>query len=69
MYDLQIYKLINSVTSDGANNFRLNQEYVFKHTDLRQRILGVSVVESNDSTRIYILTSDRMMNVVEVREE
>ena len=54
-YDLHIFRLTNSVNQNQPNqegkpvceeNIRMQREYVFKCPRWRERILGVSVVDS-----------------------
>ena len=80
-YDLHIFKLTNTVGEDNHESVRLQREYIFKCPKWRERILGVTVVDDSktndmsdtDSTsvmyrmvRIYILTSEAKMHVLEV---
>lgn len=68
-YDLHLFKLTNVIDScDGSSKYKLQREYVFKAHSASVRILGVSVVRSSKScNRVYILGSDRRINVLEVR--
>lgn len=68
-YDLHIFKLINKVDAvEGSSKYKLQREYVFKGNSIGIRILGVSVVKATrDCNRIYILSSDRKVNVLEIK--
>jgi hypothetical protein len=65
-YDLHIFKLINKVDAvEGSSKYKLQREYVYKGNSIGIRILGVSVVKATrDCNRIYILSSDRKVNVL-----
>ena len=78
-YDLHIFRLINSVNGlDGREHVKMQREYIFKCPRWRERILGVSVVDNSQeldqgkaeglqrSCRIYILTSDAKLHVLEI---
>jgi hypothetical protein len=66
---LHLFKITNVLDeSDGSSKYKLQREYVFKANSPQIRILGVSVARpSNDCNRIYILGSDKKMNVIEIR--
>jgi hypothetical protein len=68
-YDLHIFKLINKVDAvEGSSKYKLQREYVYKGNSIGIRILGVSVVKATrDCNRIYILSSDRKVNVLEIK--
>lgn len=70
-YDLHLFKLINKVdVADGSSKFKLQREYLYKGNSIDVRILGVSVVRaSHQCNRIYILSSDKKYNVIEIRRE
>ena len=78
-YDLHIFRLVNAVDAvDGSEHVKMQREYIFKCPKWRERILGVSVVDNSRemdhtklsdlqrSCRIYILTSDAKIHVLEV---
>jgi len=67
-YDLHLFKLTNKVdVSDGSSKYQLQREYVYKGNSIGIRILGVSVVRcSQNCNRIYVLSSDRKINVIEI---
>ena len=68
-YDLHLFRLTNKLDStDGTSKYKLTREYVYKGQSSHIRILGVSVVKaSSDCNRIYILQSDKRLNVLEIR--
>jgi len=68
-YDLHLFRLTNKIDpSDGASKYKLTREYVYKGHSISVRILGVSLVRSSpDCNRIYILSADKRLNVLEVR--
>mmetsp|Transcript_5083 Transcript_5083/g.4637 ORF Transcript_5083/g.4637 Transcript_5083/m.4637 type:complete len:98 (+) Transcript_5083:736-1029(+) len=66
-YDLHLFKLINVLDNTGSNKFRIERVYVFKGSDPRVRIIGVSISKSDTVARIYILTSDKKLNCLEVK--
>lgn len=65
-YDFHLFKLINVIDRHGTNKYKLERQYVYKHNEAGTRILGLSVVQNTDRARIYILTSDRKLNVLEI---
>lgn len=68
-YDLHLFKLTNKVdVTDGSSKYNLQREYVYKANSIGIRILGVSIVRCNhDCNRIYVLSSDKKINVIEIR--
>jgi hypothetical protein len=42
---------------------------VFKGSDENSRILGISVIKNDGYARIYILTSDKKLNCLEIRRK
>jgi len=68
-YDLHLFRLTNKIdSSDGSSKYKLTREYVYKGHSISVRILGVSVVRSSpECNRIYILSADKRLNVLEVR--
>ena len=68
-YDLHLFRLTNKIDpSDGASKYKLTREYVYKGHSISVRILGVSLVRSSPvCNRIYILSADKRLNVLEVR--
>lgn len=68
-YDLHLFKLTNKVdVTDGSSKYKLQRDYVFKANSIGVRILGVSIVRCNhDCNRIYVLSSDKKINVIEIR--
>ena len=70
-YDLHLFKLTNIITDEGCSKYKLQREYIYKAgTNNRLvRILGVSVCRlSPDCNRIYILSSEHKVSVLEVRK-
>ena len=76
-YDLHIFRLTRTIDSerDASEHVKMQREYVFKCPRWRERILGVSVIDNSKekslpllqrSCRIYILTSDAKMHVLEI---
>lgn len=68
-YDLHLFRLTNKVDiTDGSSKYKLQREYVYKGNSIGIRILGVSVAKSSQNcNRIYILSSDRKINVIEIK--
>eukprot|EP00347_Sterkiella_histriomuscorum_P017311 403349870 len=74
-YDLHLFKIINFIDDGGNSQFKLQREYVYKGTDPSARILGISVVKSQQNShldsktcRIYILDKNKKLNVLEIRK-
>ncbi len=67
-YDLHLLRLVNMIDErDGSSKYKLVREYVFKGSSIGTRILGVSTQGKGTSTnRVYVLTSDRRLNVIEI---
>jgi hypothetical protein len=68
-YDLHLFRLVNCLNpEEGTSKYKLLREYVFKAHSPGVRILGVSVQRPSPAcNRVYVLGSDRRMNVVEIR--
>jgi len=75
-HDLHFFKIVNKIEINANNKHELFQRqdlhlervYVYKHSNYQERILGVNVQEDASSKiRIYILTSDNLLNCLEIR--
>jgi hypothetical protein len=67
-YDLHLFSLVNIVDEFGKSKFKCERVYVYKSNEERVRIIGVSVCQSDSAARIYILTSDKKLNCLEIRQ-
>ena len=64
-YDWHLFRLNNVVDREGQSKYRLHREYVYKG-NTHSRIVGISVERGVHRARVWVLTEDRRLNVVEI---